>query len=993
MDTERPGDIPILESSIGSTALRRKLASIGCKTVADAFRLSDDELDQHLTWQEADEVIRCRERQGSGKTQKLARPQVPCPPPTLTPSSLSTSSIRTSGHGTPALIQHPYEPVPSSDEFHRLLKIEASSKAVFIDLGDRYATVMAYQAFDYLDQDLDTLARDFISLFQRFRNQPQRLLALIDQNLRNAFVVFISFEARELFDGDSFWESLLELLGMSKTNAWTPFKRLYIDQLKRLRMPAYQRDERAYYYFYTALLHGGLSKSSWADLWKKTLLPTGRQAISRGVRSPGPEEALSLLNNLKHSIGSQLPGRATLSILEKMPEDALLPLLESSLSAAYQYEQTRRFPSNGQTSENVLLASNGLPTIAIRGLQKALSPAQRRPRNAAHEGCEPIPVFIPRAEAFLSLDSTTIRFSWKQVDVPDTLKNCRFDYFASGRLAASQDVELSPSGYLLPEVSIDVEPTTRLVIDVKLTKASLDDAQGDSVALLQQVVKRDKPGTLEFVLDNQGRYKHRSKNERISRIKRIAYLIEDRYEIKPVEGMTPAECYDAQKDGGCHIQVFDVEPGASGSVIDRSTGDAVASWSESFSCLFEKKYLIGQAASGLDLYPCPLDQAPNNASLPTVTVVSTHPSTSLNGIKALLSVDGRRVSVSREVVCSEDDDTPSRLEFRLGDTLLPDTHVSECRLAIVQANVGERPIFTYRFAIAPIQKFRIASITREHGRQIATYEFSVPHCTVVEDETERQTVVGAFHSYSFRALLGDETVPLSLTTPGDGKRMDAVLGLAGAEITLPTAMRKLIDSGSPIGLPELLTLGRNASTITVSSKGWRASRGLYLSVFDRPVFYRELQAPGVHQISLLSALDLFLPSFGDREKYSTLGATIRYGYSSYGKDERFFLADCSLARTHTGYGTGCARIVVDCQGTRQIVFGAPTRCKLSAAFYQNGRQLEPAKSVEPGTTRLTLSRAVSDRLGTKRDTYLELAPVSAFGKARQDLSETILIER
>ena len=43
----------------------------------------------------------------------------------------------------------------------------------------------------------------------------------------------------------------------------------------------YGRDEETNYYFYTALLHGGLSADSWASLWDRSLLPLAR-GIAKG---------------------------------------------------------------------------------------------------------------------------------------------------------------------------------------------------------------------------------------------------------------------------------------------------------------------------------------------------------------------------------------------------------------------------------------------------------------------------------------------------------------------------------------------------------------------------------------------------------------------------------------------------------------------------------------------------------------------------------------
>lgn len=852
---------------------------------------------------------------------------------------------------------------------------------------------MAYQAFDYLDSDLDILVRDFRALFDRYRNNPQRMLSLIEQNLNNAFVVFVSFEARELYDDGSFWEPLFSLLGLNDSNARTAFKRLYVNQLRRLRMTVYESNEKAYYYFYTALFHGGLSKDSWADLWKNTLLPFGRRSVAHGLGAPRQADALGLLNDLKHSTGSNLPGKVTLTVLEKTPDEAILPLLEMALSSAFQYEQARRFSSSSPAEDGVMLTSD-LPVIAIRGLQKALTPPQARSRNSVHARRETAPVFLPKVEVSLNLQDATIRLAWKKTEVPPSYKGCRFEYSISGRLLATALVEPSSNGYRLPGVIFNVAPQDRLVIDVRMRRTTFDgEKESELVTLLQETVEHNKPGTLEFILDAHGRYVRRGRGERISRKKRVAYLIKKQFEIRPASGMSPIETHVPSGDCDYLVQVFDVAPGASGAIFNHSTELLVASWSEFYQCSFEKKYPIGQTDSSIDLYPCPQDQALCNTSLPTIVVAPSCPSTSLGSVKAELLVDGRRVSVLRKVITSNDDDAILRVEFRLGETLLPDSHANECHLAIYQSEADTHAIFTYRFAIAPIQKFRLSSVAWEYGRAIATYEFKVPHGTVIEDGLGKQTTVGAFLTYSHRTLLSDEIARLHLLTPGDGKQTDAVLGLAGIEIHPSDQLQKLIASDNPIGLPELLSLGRFASTITVTSKGRRSSRGLYVSAYQVPVLYRELQNPGVHQVSLLSDPGLFLPSANESERNGAINVTIRYGYSNFGRDESFFLTDCSLARTYTGYGVKSVHIVLDNSGSRLIAFGGPARCELDASFYCGDRRLGGSLRVKAGMERLPIPRDVSEKLGTRKNVYVILAPLSPFGKPKPELAETLLIER
>ena len=84
---------------------------------------------------------------------------------------------------------------------------------------------------------------------------------------------------------------------------------------------------------------------------------------------------------------------------------------------------------------------------------------------------------------------------------------------------------------------------------------------------LNQTFTRNKPGCFEFIKDAKGLYRLRGRNERITRKRRIAYIVKDGYRIEPGQGMSAVSEYETSGGwDGTQIFIYDVEPGSAGSV-------------------------------------------------------------------------------------------------------------------------------------------------------------------------------------------------------------------------------------------------------------------------------------------------------------------------------------------------------------------------------------------------------------------------------------------
>ena len=289
-------DVPIENLNVGDAAFRRKLKRVGYATLPEAFDASDRDVDQRLgrDFRTIDVlealkraynanpsafVAKAMDRQSAVRSDvdEVIVRHTPTRPPVRTESRRMTSGgsyFRTSP-STRSVSGQPgvYVPsMPNDKTGKSLLEFETRAKRSLDALADRGTDYLAFEAFEDFAAELDELASCFKALLRRYQRQARTVYEMILAHVPNAFILFCADQVRVSFDGENLWGNLFASLGIAKQTSQQEFKRLMIACLEKRGMPTYGSDERDFYYFYTAMLHGGLSQDLWRDLWDKFFL-------------------------------------------------------------------------------------------------------------------------------------------------------------------------------------------------------------------------------------------------------------------------------------------------------------------------------------------------------------------------------------------------------------------------------------------------------------------------------------------------------------------------------------------------------------------------------------------------------------------------------------------------------------------------------------------------------------------------------------------------
>ena len=280
---------------------------------------------------------------------------------------------------------------------------QQKAKAVFDDLCDRHDTVLIYQAFPAFSVELEDIRESFLKLFSDYKARPGKALDISEQFLPDLFLIFVADLARDSFADDNLWGNFSKSLPLNQ-NTLNDLKKRFVDLLEKRGMPLYAQGEAAAYYFYTVLLHGGLSEESWEYLWKCSLMPLAKELRSGSVGFGGEIDGNTILKELKRDGGKYAPKKeSVIRMLQKAPDFTIAPLFEAALKAAVQIETNRL-----SRSEYVLVESFDLPEAAIVALhevtEKKSSSRSSAARCAGRGQANTLKQYVSLPSADLCLD-------------------------------------------------------------------------------------------------------------------------------------------------------------------------------------------------------------------------------------------------------------------------------------------------------------------------------------------------------------------------------------------------------------------------------------------------------------------------------------------------------------------------------------------------------------------------------------------------------------
>lgn len=1016
---ERLEKAPISELSFDDVRLKRSIQKAGFCYLPDLLSLTDKEIDARFDGKYADSIIKMRKKYRAAPdafAASMLQPKIVEKAATLGAPLKVRHSREPKAEATSSIEQYEYElsrssPARSHGLFSaELEKYEERARDAFDDLDSRSENVMVYQVFEEFSTDLDELSAAFEKLIKFYPTNPRFVLMLIDKYLPNAFMVYVADKARRVFNDHNLWGNFFASLGICDSNVQGLVKYIFIKHVEERGMPLYGRDEEVNYYFYTALLHGGLSEDSWSNLWEK-LLPLAREVSRGGLGFGGEIDGRAVLRELKNPESRYAPEKAVLNILEKAPDSTISPLFEASMRVAAQIVDSNRI-----RSRYTMLSSFGLPEAAMQALrddqERTASPgagsrivaSTQERRNSSHRL-----IYLPIASLQLDLSEGVVTMRWPRQQFPLHFAGDKIDYYVDGELKASSEFDMSVGKCILNAVGIAVNPRARYDVELKLKHK--DEQTGDYIELssLSQSFRRNKPGCFEFIKDGKGFYRLRGKSERLTKKRRIAYIVKEGYKIVPGQGMKAVSEYEASGDWNDNqIYIYDVEPGSAGSVVNELTGEEVAVWQERYVAKVDKHRIIGETSDGVDLYGRIPNELNTSDGLPSVSIEALDGASALKDLDIMCCCDGELVSMPRCALYEEDADNSgiARIEFNPSNTSLFSWHIEECVIEARQKSAGGKVVFRYRFAVVPIQEFRPLSISIDHGRAVAEYGFQA--CLPIDvvriheeadagGECDRLNSLNAWERYEAKALLKDEFLHLRIRSRESGKETDAKLALAAIDVDMPERLANLSKERS-VCLADALELGPSAANFKIISNGWRYNRAALVMLGSKPLFFKNLKQPGEYGFNLFRHASLFQQTDYRASSRLPLRLSLCYGDDVSTGELIPAWTDVQMLDCAEGLGINGWKLSPGESLGYVLRFEGKPLCDIHFRFFRRSKYKERDEKpiatafAEKGSVEVALPSSVVRQLGNKREVAVEMSPSDVFGDPRREYATSIILK-
>lgn len=1001
---EKLKSTPITELNFGSASIRRKIKHAGFDTLPKLLDLSEKEIDRLFAgnWRDADEIIDLQQRYHANPEEfasqvlhksvilKGAVDSAPAKTGEKKPHIPRVAHIHYSSDSLTSLPHLPFS--------EALRRFERRARETFDDLDDRFENVMVYQAFEEFSTDLDELNDAFSQLFSFFSHQPRAALGLIDKYFRNVFLIFVADRARVAYSDGNLWGNLFGSLGIHDSNVQSLFKQVFVNHLERRGMPLYARDEEAYYYFYTALLHGGLSADSWSNLWEKCLLPLAREVIVGSYGFGGEMDGHSLLKELKNPESRFAPKKSVLNILEKAPDSTIAPLFEASMHVAMQVEKSKR--SHGGCT---MLSNYGLPDVAMDTLRKSQERAAlvvTRPHSTGspretNQRTRRL-IYLPMASIQLDLAEGVVSIRWPRQQFPLQFAGTRIDYYIDGKKELSSEFVVGVGKCILEASSITVKPQARYDIELKLMQKDGRTGEYEEISSLNQTFARNKPGCFEFIKDAKGLYRMRRSSERITQRRRIAYIVKDGYRIEPGPGMTEVSEYETSGGwSGTQIFIYDVDPGSAGSLINTLTGKEVAVWQEHYVAKIDKRNIIGETADGVDLYGNAPNNLGTNGGLPSVTIEAIDGLAALEDLDIMCICDSQRISVPRHIMWADDQGESSAAQIMLvpQESSLFDWHIEECQIEARQKSAGGRVVFRYKFAVIPIRGFRPLSINLGFDASYIKYGFQAVLAIDIIDAQSKEETIDAWGRYATETFLKDEFLNLRIRSRGSGKETNARLALAAFEIKIPDTLVR-ISKERPVCLADALELGPSVANFRIISYSWRHNRAAMVMLGMKPLFLKELKQPGEHEFNLFKHAAFFQQDDCSAPDSLPLTLSLLYGDDVEQGNQKPAWTDVKILDCAEGIGIKCWALLATEAGEHLLRFDGKPVCDTCFEFRRKtSDKLISVASVSAGSEELVLPSSVVRLLNTKREIFVEMSPCDWLGNPQREYATRLTLKR
>ncbi len=868
-------------------------------------------------------------------------------------------------------------PLPKRPFVQKLREFETRACEEIKTLNEKDNEGLLFQCFGPFATELSELCEAFKELFDYYRTNQTGALVQIHSNFQCAFLLYVANLARSCYRDDTLWERLFKENGIRDQGTRVQFKKMFISYLYRRGMPVYEANERHTYMLDTALLHCGLTADLWQSLWKDSFLPLAR-AARNGLDGMHPDLTVDEVvgSILGHDVKFK-PNERAFNVLVKAPHDALLSLFSASWEVALQIEKSH-IENGGSHQDIVFVTSFGLSATAMDALNEVVQKKGSR-RTSAKEV-----VYFDRVGFILDMEKDCACIDWNATHFDSSFQGKKVDFYINGERKHREELVTRADGCVLPKGSIEIKPRASYDIEVRI----IETVGGEEweCGSFAQSFQNNKPGCYEFIYDAVKRqYRYREPNVRLRRGKEIAYLVDEGLRVEGRGGMELLEEKDARGDWeGMSIFVFQVKPGASGAIIKCDTDEEQSAWHEDYRICIDKDKIIGRTSDGLDLYGHALGSGRTDVALPSILIEAFEGAEAASDLEIVFSRNGVRTEL--ETTCSPVEGADS-VAIRL--TFLARTQgfgiSSSCELAVYQKTSG-KTVMRYRFAVVPLQGFRLVDGKVLARESQAIYEFYATEDIEVshgEDELEH---IAVGEQFNFQEPLDKEYATLHIATQLTS--IDVCLALVGIVVKIPEKLFKIEETGqiclgSYFGVPLSLADG----AISISSFCPRRNRSVMVRLGDEKLVYKNLERSSDISANVFLDLEKFKPSSEKGVPFVRdipLELTVAYGHELVGDRLMRSSAKLPILGCYQGLGFETCKIYAKESGFYLGFGGHEGRtvpvCDVVVTIKDTAmRKVLLTQELDAGCGGFDLPVEIARMYEGRKRLSVEVAPTSLFG--------------
>lgn len=992
--------------SIESPGFRRALSDKGYSNIMSILELSDAEIDCAFSLDEAYRIEALRRSFDKDPEAFAKKALEKKPRKQAAPSKQLQNKPRSKQSASRTQFKDPYIFASSSSgtdlssylnlSFALILsEYEQRAGTVFDDLTDRQDNVVVYQAFNEFATDFDCINDNFQKLFKYFEHRSTDAFAFINKYLQNIFLIYVADRARTFHEHRGFWTNFFPTIHIPLSNkaSQDAFKRLFYTGLQRKNMPVYQDEESPRQYFLTALLHGGLSHSSWIALWKSAILPLAKSCRPLDRGSQTGIDGRTVLKTILDNSNAYTPPKTELELLRKAPIALAAPLLESALQVGLQVES-----SDAIGSGPTMLTSYGLPDVAIEALIDLKNDDAVSRNNTVRSADRREFLALPKAELQLDLSLGRVVLCWSKQLFPLSKSRRRIDYYVNDEKMGEQPLHYGINKCTLNSMRFDVDPLPQYEVSLKLMEFNDLSNNWKEIASLDQYFERINPGCFEFIQNTQGVFSLRRPSDRITRTRTVAYILEDGLSINPGMGMELVEKYEPQGSwNALAIHVYKVAPGSNGSILAKCEDGSrkeIAVWQENYRSHIDKTGMLGTTIEGIDLYGFVPDENGNNIGLPCFYIEAFNGRSALNDLEITCKCDNEDAIIKREVLWEDAESGDSQsARIKLSPTessyFFFNKHINLCVIEAHQRSASNQPVFKYKFCVAPIQDFHLESIALNGYDLNAVYSFESSEKMYVIDQFRTMQNKDEYGRFVFTVPLKSSTLPIRIISSLTAKITDALIDLAALDISIP---HHLIDRAKtrPLCLPDAQA-GYAAGQCNIKTGNWSQSRAVFVQLGGIPLYYKKLTRRNSSSFSIFSDARNFLQTSAEGARYLPLTLCVYYGYKRTDAELAPAYAITTLLNCKEGFGFTTWSLRYDSRGDAFVKFDAPLLCDVLATLQQTNthgsrRRPEPfILTLHEGDDRIQLPRGIATALLRHRTFEMRLTLLDEFD-AFDDLS-------